>query len=84
MKVSYLVAIGVVVLFALLFVLDYAHTSGPEAKKADSKRAPVSIQCDTLMPIHKGNMIKNGNSTRDIFKALASDDTTILKIRDLD
>lgn len=76
MKVSYLVAIGVVVLFALLFVLDYVHTSAPEGKKPDSKQASVSTQSDSLAPIHKGDIIKNGNSTRDVFKALADDDKT--------
>ncbi|MEC3881219.1 hypothetical protein [Parapedobacter sp. 10938] len=76
MRVSYLVAIGVVVLFALFFVLDYVHTSAPEGEKADSLQTPVSIQPDSLAPIHKGDIIKNGNSTRDVFKALADDDKT--------
>lgn len=76
MKVSYLVAIGVVVLFGLLFVLDYLHSSAPEGTKPDSKQIPVSIQSDSLAPIHKGDIIKNGNSTRDVFEALADDDKT--------
>ena len=76
MKVSYLVAIGVVLLFCLLFVFDYVYTSAPEITKPDSQQTPVSISHDTLAPLHKGRMIKNGNSTRDIFEALAADDTT--------
>lgn len=74
MKVSYLVAIGVVVLFALLFVLDYVHTSAPEGKKPDSKQISVATPSDSLEPIHKGDIIKNGNSTRTVFEALADDD----------
>lgn len=74
MRVSYLVAIGVVVLFALFFVLDYVHTAAPEGKKPDSPQTQVSTQSDSLAPIHKGDIIKNGNSTRDVFKALADDD----------
>ena len=76
MKVSYLVAIGVVVLFGLLFVLDYAHNSDQEAKKPDFQQPPVLTQRDSLVPIHKGDIIKSGNSTRDVFKALADGDTT--------
>ncbi len=76
MKVSYLVAIGVVVLFALFFVLDYVHTAAPGGKESDSLQIPVSSQSDSLAPIHKGYIFKNGNSTRDVFKALADDDKT--------
>lgn len=75
MKISYLVAIGVVVLFGLLFVLDYRHTSAPERKKPDSQQTPVSTRSDSLAPIHKGDIIKK-NSTRDIFEALADGDET--------
>lgn len=74
MKVSYLVAIGVVVLFGMLFILDYLHPSAPEGKMPDSKQTPVSTRSDSLAPIHKGDIIKNGNSTRDVFEALADDD----------
>ena len=78
MKVSYWVAIGVVVLFALLFVLDYVHTSAPEGKKPDSKQISVatpsdSTPSDSLELIHKGDILKNGNSTRTVFEALADD-----------
>jgi len=75
MKVSYLVAIGIVVLFVLFFVLDYVQTSAPESKKPDILRTPVSIRPDSLGPIHKGDIIKQ-QSTRDIFEALADDDKT--------
>lgn len=75
MKISYLVAIGVVVLFGLLFVLDYLHTSAPERKKPDSKQTQVSTPSDSLAPIRKGDIIKK-NSTRDIFEALTDDDKT--------
>lgn len=76
MKGSYLVAIGLVVLFALFFVLDGIHTSAPAGKKTDSTQTPVSIQPDSLKPIHKGDIIKK-KSTRDIFEALADDKTKL-------
>lgn len=75
MRVSYIVAIGMVVLFALLFVLDYVHTSAPADKEADSLRTAVSTPSDSLEPLHKGDIIKQ-QSTRDIFEALADDDKT--------
>lgn len=75
MKVSYLIAIGIVVLFGLLFVLDYLHTSAPTDNKPDSTQTLDSIQSDSLEPMHKGNMIKQ-QSTRDIFEALGDDDKT--------
>ena len=79
MKVSYVVAIGVVVLFVLLFVLDYVHTSAPEGKKPESKEMSISTPSDStpsdsLESVHKGDIIKNGNSTRTVFEALADDD----------
>ena len=74
MRVSHLVAVGVVVLFALLFVLDYVHTSAPADKKTDSLQTPVAVRSDSLAPLHTGDIIKSGNSTRAVFKALATDD----------
>ena len=73
MKVSYLVAIGIVVLFGLFFVLDYVHTAAPEGTKPDSLQIPLSTPSDSLEPIHTGDIIKQ-QSTRDIFEALADDD----------
>ena len=73
MKVSYLVAICIVVLFGLFFVLDYLHTSAPEGTSPDSMQTPISTQPDSLEPIHKGDIIKQ-QSTRDIFDALTDDD----------
>ena len=75
MKVSYLVAIGIIVLFGLFFVLDYVHTSAPAGTPSDSTQTPVSVQPDSLDSIHTGDIIKQ-QSTRDIFKALADDDKT--------
>ncbi|MGV3764398.1 hypothetical protein [Parapedobacter sp.] len=75
MRISYLVAIGVVVLFALFFVLDYVHTSAPEAKKTDALPTSVSTPPDSLELIHTGDIIKQ-QSTRDIFKTLVGDDKT--------
>lgn len=75
MKVSYLVAIGIIVLFGLFFVLDYLHTSAPAGTPSDSTQTLVSAQPDSLDSIHTGDIIKQ-QSTRDIFKALADDDKT--------
>ena len=75
MKVSYLVAIGIVVLFGLFFVLDYLHTSAPAGKTPDSMHTPVSTLPDSLDSMHTGDIIKQ-QSTRDIFEALADDDKT--------
>ncbi|HWK98840.1 MAG TPA: hypothetical protein VNQ55_02785 [Parapedobacter sp.] len=75
MKVSYLIAIGIIVLFGLFFVLDYLHTSAPAGTPPDSTQTPVSAQPDSLDSIHTGDIIKQ-QSTRDIFKALADDDKT--------
>jgi len=75
MKVSYLVAIGIIVLFGLFFVLDYVHTSAPVGPRHDSTQTPVSAQPDSMDSMHTGDIIKQ-QSTRDIFDALAGDDTT--------
>lgn len=75
MKVSHLVAIGIVVLFGLFFVLDYLRTSAPAGRTPDSMQMPVLAQPDSLEPIHKGDIIKQ-QSTRDIFEGLADDDKT--------
>ena len=41
--------------------------------KVSSQEPPVLTQRDSLEPVHEGDIIKSGNSTRDVFKALAAD-----------
>ena len=83
MKVSYVVAVGIVVLFVVLFALDYLRPPAGENKEPELNEAPVPTPADSLEPVHQGNIMKSGNSTRDVFKALAEGDTTdtVMKLR---
>lgn len=63
-------------LFALLFVLDYVNTSAPAGRTADSLHTPGPTRPDSMALTRKGDIIKTGNSTRDVFNALADDAKT--------
>ena len=76
MKVSYVVAVGIVVLFVVLFALDYLRPAVEKDKAPERVLVTDSVPADSLESVHQGNIMKSGNSTRDVFKALAEGDTT--------